>query len=281
MKKDYLKSLDKALNEYNVENRKEVLKKYSKRYEFGLDAGLTDEKIEEMLGDPVEVAKKLADVVEINFEEKRDYDVTINLTTEDLDFVFSKDEGIHVELEELNVDDYQIEKDDTHLFIKRKKANYFGSKIDGKIIVEIPKGLEINSYTIETISTDINALELNAKEIYIRNTSSDINISNINADNIKIETVSGDFNSNNIKTKNLKIDTVSGDISINSLIADELSVSSISGDVSIPSGYVSKVRSNSVSGDTIINGENVGTNVKNSVKNTINKIKKAIIKWEI
>ena len=278
MKKDYLKSLDKALNEYNVENRKEVLKKYSKRYEFGLDAGLTDEKIEEMLGDPIEVAKKLADVVEINFEEKRNYDVTINLTTEDLDFVFSKDEGIHVELEELNVDDYQIEKDDTHLFIKRKKANYFGSKIDGKIIVEIPKGLEINSYTIETISTDINALELNAKEIYIRNTSSDINISNINADNIKIETVSGDFNSNNIKTKNLKIDTVSGDISIDSLIADELSVSSISGDVSIPSGYVSKVRSNSVSGDTIINGENVGTNVKNSVKNTINKIKKAIIK---
>ena len=56
-----------------------------------IDPGGEPEKIEEMLGDPVEVAKKLADVVEINFEEKRNYDVTINLTTEDLDFVFSMD----------------------------------------------------------------------------------------------------------------------------------------------------------------------------------------------
>lgn len=275
MKKDYLKSLEKALNEYNVENKKEVLKKYAKRYDFGHDAGLTDDKIEEMLGDPVEVAKKLANVVDAVFAEKRDYDVSITLTTEDLEIVDSKDDGIHIELKELDLDDYTIEKDDKHLSIKRNKTNFFVSKIYGTVRIEIPKGLDITSYEINTVTSDIKAQELRADHIYLRSNNTDVEVSNIITNELRLETVSGDIVSNSIKAKDVHIETVSGDVKIDSLITEDLSVSTISGDVNIASAYVSEVKSNTVTGDIIINGESVGLNVKNSIKNTFGKIKRA------
>lgn len=274
MKKEYIKSLEKALNEYNVEDRKVVLKKYIKRYEFGLESGLSEEKVEEMLGDPIEIAKKLSDVIDVSFEEKKDYECKINVTTEDLEFHKSKDDGIHVELEELDPTDYLIDKDDKHLTIKRSKSNYFGTQINGTINVEMPKGLTIKSYEIGSISSDIEKEEMKASYVYMHTNTGDINVDSIQAESIKLNTVSGDVTSNSIKTKNIKIETVSGDIVIDSLIADELIVSTISGDVIIKSAYVGKVTSNSVSGDVLINGEPVGLNVKNSIKSTFGKIKK-------
>ena len=48
-----------------------------------------------------------------------------------------------------------------------------------------------------------------------------------------------------------------------------------SGNIIINSAYVSKVNSNAISGDIIINGEKTGFSMKNSIKGTFNKIKKA------
>ena len=169
MKKEYLKSLEKALEEYNVKDKKDILKKYSKRYDFGLDAGLSDDKIEEMLGDPISIAKKLADVIDVTFDEKRDYDITVELSTEYLEIVFSKDEGVHVELEELEHSEYTIEKDDKHLMIKRNKINFFGQKINGTVRIEVPKGVELNKYEINLISSDLNAILSQGHRFYKTN----------------------------------------------------------------------------------------------------------------
>ncbi len=274
MRKDYLKELDRALKEYNVENRKEVFKKYVKRYEFGLESGLSEEAIEAKLGDPIEIAKKLADVIDLAQEEKKVFDVKINLSSEDLNIVPSLDRGIHAELKDLEPNDYLIEKDEYHLNIKRSKSNYFGTQINGTVNVEIPNKLTISSYEIGTISTVIQAKELNAQDMFFHTNSGDIEIDSINCDELKINTVSGDIKSNTIKAKIVRIETVSGDAVIDSLIADELIVSSISGNVTINSAYVGKVTSNSVSGDILINGEQTGLNVKNSIKKAFGKVKK-------
>lgn len=274
MKKEYIKNLEKALNEYNVENRKDILKKYIKRYEFGLESGMSEEEIEEKLGDPIEIAKKLADIIDATFDEKKDYDAKIVISTEELDLIPSKDDKVHVELEELDPNDYLIDKDDNHLLIKRSKNNYFGTQIKGKISVEMPKFIILKNLEIASISSDIKADTLKSEKAYIHSNTGDVLVDSLLVDDLTIKTVSGDIKSNNIKAKKIKIDTVSGDIEIDSLIADELEIATISGDVNIKSAYVGKVTSNSVSGDVLINGEPVGLNVKNSIKNTFNKIKK-------
>ncbi len=274
MRKEYLKELEKALKDYNVENRKEIFKKYVKRYEFGLESGLSEEAIEAKLGNPIEIAKKLADVIDVASDETKAFDVTVKLSSENLNIVPSLDRGIHAELEELDPNDYLIEKDENHLNIKRSKSNYFGTQINGTVNLEIPANLTIDSYEIGTISTDIKTNELNAKDMFFHTNSGDVEIDSINCDELKINTVSGDFKSNTIKAKIVRIETVSGDSVIDSLIADELVVSSISGDVTINSAYVGKVTSNSVSGDIIINGEQTGLNVKNSIKKAFGKVKK-------
>lgn len=276
MKKDYIKRLEDALDEYNVSNKKEILKKYNKRYEFGLESGLSDEKIEEMLGDPIEVAKGLADVVDFEEKENNEFKAQIYVSSEDLEFVPSKDDGFHIELNELDQNDYKIEKDDNHLYFKRNKSNLFGTKITGSVSIEVPKNLKINDYDVTSSSADINIDELNAYDTRLRVVSGDIRAKAILSDYIRLESVSGDIEINNIKAKRVNIDTVSGDVKIASLIADELIISSISGDVEIESAYVGKITSNAVSGEIKVNGELVGFNVNNSIKNTFRKIKKAI-----
>ncbi len=276
MKKDYLKELELYLDEYNVENKKDILKKYSKRYDFGLESGLNEEKIEEMLGNPKNIAQQYADIIDVDKIYDKDYEIIINLTTEDLIIKPSKDFNIHIELDDLEKDDYQIEKDDKHLFIKRSKNNYFGTKINGSIIIEIPERLKITKYDIKTISSDIELKEIYSEDLYLHTNNGDINVDFIQSDNIKIETVSGDFNSDNIKTKFINLETISGDFNISSIVSDELKAQSISGNININSAYVGKVTSNSVSGNILINGDEIGLNVKKSIKKTFNKIKKAI-----
>jgi len=275
MKKEYIKNLEKALNEYNVENKKEILKKYNKRYDFGLESGLSEEKVEEMLGDPIEIAKKLAKVDEIIFIENKNYEININLSSEDISFVPSNDDGIHVEFEDLDINNYEVIKDDYNLKIEGKKTNYFGKKINGLIKIEIPKGLRIKKCEINSVLSDIDIFEINSDDLIIHTNVGDINIKTIQGEQIKINTVSGDVFINSIKGKNIKFETISGDYTIDSLISDELTASSVSGNIIINSAYVSKVNSNAISGDIIINGEKTGFSMKNSIKGTFNKIKKA------
>ena len=58
MKDDYIAALNRALMFYQIENKDEILKKYEKRYDFGIESELTEDEIEKMLGNPTEIAKK-------------------------------------------------------------------------------------------------------------------------------------------------------------------------------------------------------------------------------
>ena len=50
MKKEFIEELKNELNKHNVLEKDEILEKYSKRYDFGLEAELSCEEIEKMLG---------------------------------------------------------------------------------------------------------------------------------------------------------------------------------------------------------------------------------------
>ena len=58
MKDNYLNELERLLIENNVSDKDEILEKYRKRYEFGIESEMTEEEIESMLGTPEDVLKK-------------------------------------------------------------------------------------------------------------------------------------------------------------------------------------------------------------------------------
>ena len=47
---EFLKELEEKLKEKNIENWEEILDKYEKRFNFGLESGLSVEEIIRMLG---------------------------------------------------------------------------------------------------------------------------------------------------------------------------------------------------------------------------------------
>ena len=68
--KKYLERLSLALDKVNANNKSTIIEKYRKRYEFGLESGLSEQEIEEMLGDPETIAEKYRTETN-NFENKR------------------------------------------------------------------------------------------------------------------------------------------------------------------------------------------------------------------
>ena len=50
MKDEFLKELETRLKEENIEDTDSIISKYEKRYNFGLESGLSEEEIENMLG---------------------------------------------------------------------------------------------------------------------------------------------------------------------------------------------------------------------------------------
>ena len=82
---------------------------------------------------------------------------------------------------------------------------------------------------------------------------------------IKLSTVSGDISGISIKAKEVYVDTVSGDMGCNVINCDNLGLSSVSGDFNIAYANAN-IKASSVSGDIIVNSQNVGVNVKKTIK---------------
>ena len=52
---EFIKELEEKLNENNISNVELIVAKYRKRYEFGLESGLSDDEIKSMLGSVEEI----------------------------------------------------------------------------------------------------------------------------------------------------------------------------------------------------------------------------------
>lgn len=273
MKQRFIEELENQINIHDVENKQEILEKYRKRYEFGLEAGLSEEEIEKMLGNPKDIIK---DYIYSNNQEIKEeykelldkYDIMVHSLCDDIHFVCSKDDGVHAELQNINVEAYEIEKTDTKLKICYKKSKFFSlnRKKGGKIQIEIPKNKLLGIVDISTTSGDINIPNLEANEFKINMVSGDCNLENIEVKIFICHLVSADVLGESILADEMKIDTVSGDIKIDFAVANNVKIDTVSGDVKIVEGKLGNVSSTSVTGDIMINGTPAVTNVKNYVK---------------
>lgn len=275
MKEDYLSELENQINIQNVDGKADILEKYRKRYDFGLEAGMSCEEIEKMLGEPREIIAGYRKQKESkpSDEDSKYADLmdkmTIDVQTlsEDVEIIYSDDLEYHAEFENVEPDLYEIEKTDTQIKIRYKKRKFFSlnRKKGGLIRIEIPRGRALKEFNVSTASGDIDIPSIKTEKFELGLVSGDCSFEDIEAKEVSFGIVSGDIDGKNLKAKDVKMDTVSGDISINFVVCESLKADTISGDI-ILREVKGNVSSTSVSGDVLINGEPSGTNVKNYVK---------------
>lgn len=274
MKEIYLNELENQINIQNVDGKQEILEKYRKRYDFGLEAGMSCEEIENMLGDPRDIIAGYRKQEESKNETAYEYaeltdkmSIEVQTLADDVEIIYSRDTEYHVEFEDVEPDLYEIDKSENRIKIIYKKKKFFSlnRKKSGLIRIEIPRSRVLKKLDISTASGDISIPSVKTDEFELGAVSGDCKFEDIESQYASFATVSGDIDGKNVTAKDIKMDTVSGDITVNFVVCENLKADSISGDITLRE-VKGNVSSTCVSGDITVNGEPCGTNVKNYVK---------------
>ena len=262
MKKDFLERLSAELDKRNVTNKDEILKKYEKRYNFGIESGMTDDEIESMLKSPEEIAKQYGKT-NTNTKNTKSNEIKTNIEIkvlgDDIYFRHSQDDKVHILCDELDRSLYTIRNstqeglvisflNDRYLSLNRKKA--------GKFVIEVPEGRKFNEVKISTSSGDIVLGDLKCNYISLTTTSGDVSTGEVVSPRINVHTVSGDLVAKEFKCQDINLSTVSGDLSTLKIHCNNSKLSSVSGDIKIGT-FIGQYKLSNVSGEIFINGEQV------------------------
>ncbi len=257
MKDEYLKRLDEELKNAGFEQTDEIIEKYSKRYDFGIESGLSEEEIEAKLGDPKTIASNYSEKSGYEYKES-DTSLKISVSTvcDDVVFEESQDDEIHVYLEDIDESAYDIVNSNRGVDIKYIAKKFFGlnRRRSGEITIAIPKEKSFNKILLQTTNGDFKSkIDLDTKFLNLEVVSGDVEFKNIKAKEIKLHIVSGDFEADDINTSTINISTVSGDIEIDYLLANELKADTVSGDINIhEASYGINVKTSSITGSVKI-----------------------------
>lgn len=276
MKDDYLKRLEEELDKLQVINKDDILEKYRKRYDFGLEAEMSEDEIEAMLGNPCDIASKEGnifknDIVELNKDNALDFKINISTLSDDIEIIDSDYDRVKVDLSLTDKDIYILDESDKMLSLKAKKRSFFSlNRRSGLIKVYISKKIKYNDIIISTTSGDIKSCEINSLNLEINTVSGDLKLDNVDTDDFTLNLVSGDAIITDVFGKNISIETVSGDVKIDFLVSDETRIETVSGDVVINQAK-GNIKSSSISGDIIINSNKNNTNVIDYLKGVVKK----------
>lgn len=259
MKDEFLKELETKLKEASVSNYEEVVAKYEKRYNFGIESGLSEEEIENMLGNIDEIVMLHKKETRYEYKEKETFSnmaVSVETVSDNVLFESSKDDNIHVYFENIDQESYNIEKTDYSLKVQYIAKKFFGlnRRRPGKIIIGIPDNMSLSKLHLSTVGGDfVSKIDLDSQFINIDMVSGDSEFLKIKSNDIKIHLVSGDIEIEELKTSKITVNSVSGDASIDRLYADELKVDTISGDLVVDEALDNMVvKSSSISGSVKI-----------------------------
>lgn len=264
MKDSFLKELDNALDIYEIENKEEILEKYRKRYDFGLESGLSANKIEEMLGNPLDIARSLKhpDDEEAcdsgETKSLKNYNLIVKTVADKIIVKYTDEPLVRTVFEGIELDCYDVTNSKVNgVLINFHKRKYFSlnRRKAGSIIVEVPRDRVFDKIVLQTNSSTIESCNLKANSIEISIVAKKANIGDLSAKQVNLQTVSGDIKCGNVICEDCGINSVSGDMDIKSVISNQIRVDTVSGDIKITesSGVLSV---SSITGDVLINGVN-------------------------
>lgn len=258
MKKEYLDELEKRLKEEEIDDISLIMEKYERRYNFGLESGLSEEEIEKMLGSIDEIVnlhKK-----EVRYEYKESFGtlkLSVSTINDDLEFERSEDNEIHVYFEDIDESSYNINKTNTEISITYHDKKFFGlnRRKSGTITIAIPEGMSFSRVNLQTVSGDFDSdIAIDGEYINLEMVSGDASFERITSTELKGHVVTGDLKIKDLTTSRIELSSVSGDVKIDTLHADSLKASTVSGDIIIHNAYESMtVSTNSITGSIKIN----------------------------
>lgn len=270
MKEKFINELREVLKENNVNDIDSVIEKYSNYYDFGIEAGLSEEEIFEKMGTLNEIAFKYKNQEEEKKSERKSIskDLIVFSLNDDIVIQYGDTDGIDIDFIKIKPETYQIINNSDKIEIKFPKyirKTLF--KSSGTIKITIPYNTKFNNVAISVVSGDFNLEEIVCDNFKYTGTSGDVKIGKINANNaITFISVSGDIKGEAFASKELNIKQVSGDMIISRALTDSLVISSVSGDIEIEDcEYITK-KVSTVSGDVYINDEKSSTNLGDMFK---------------
>ena len=264
MKDMYFQKLGEALDYYGVSNKEEIIDKYKKRYEFGLEASMTEEEIEEKLGDPYDIAREYMDddIPSI----KIGYNLIVKTVADNIIIKKTSDNKIHTIFDDIDMNCYKVENSaKTGVLIDFYKKKYFSlNRRKGTITIEVPEDRIFDKVEIVTASGEINIDAVKGNKIDAGVVSGDVSFNYLVGNEITLHTVSGDIEGYSIKAKESTLNSVSGDYKINIATAEIIRIDTVSGDIHIENS-TGNVRSSSVTGDVVVGGI-INKNMKDKIK---------------
>ncbi len=277
---NYIEQIKKLCAENNIDPT-EIVNKITRRFKLGQQAGMSEEEIIEMLGEPESYVAKKEDVkqeIVPTFEtvdEGYDYDLLeIEVAADvDLDIKTSSDEQVKVDF----FDDEQL-KAIYSFAVEDKKIKLIPIKnykrVPGYITLYLPEKATYKDIKLSTVNGDIECQNYGmiCQEMEINSVSADIDIIYVNAKNVDLSNVTGDIIISNLFAENVDMSNVSGDILVKEGKVEKLDVSTISGDV-IYNGVVDTVDTSTISGDVSINEKTVSRTIAETIKDGLKNLK--------
>lgn len=264
MKDNYINDLKKELEEANVSNIDEIINKYSKRYDFGLESEMSEKEIEEMLGNPKKVAKEYSKKNENN--SVKENVLKVKTVNDDVFITKSKDNDVHISSQNTTDKSYNIRNWKGEYYIVYKKGSYFSlNRKRGIITIEIPEGMVFDDVeiTVQNGKIEINK-PITSKNLEIGSMAGNIEANILSSDKLYLHTTSGEVNINEIHSKKLTISNISGQIIIGSVRGELIKAETLTGRIEVKDSDA-KYKVSAVAGDVLISGKDVRT-MKDKIK---------------
>ena len=302
MKEEYLKQLRKALFRNSIDNAEEIYDKYRRRYEFGLEAELSEEEIEKQLGTIDEIISKYRDDSTIEIKEiknketetreesepKNDENIvkhSLFLKVVSDSLTIKHDDSVTdftFKFEDTDSSLYEIIKEDGNVNLNYKDKSFFSfnRKNIGDITLLIPSNFILNEVRISNLYADIDIDYLEAEKITFINRSGNYDcFSYVKSPYIEINNCSGDYLFDEIVSKNIIIHNLSGDVDIFT-IKGNVEIANISGDVDVDTIYGTSTVNNITGEVNVMNksSKSVTSKASQKVMEFVNDVKEKLKK---
>lgn len=302
MKEEYLKNLKQALFKNSIDDAEEIYEKYRKRYEFGLEAELSEEEIEKQLGTVDEIISKYKDSSTIEIEEVKKeisenekeselkenehatkHSLYLKVVSDSL--TIKHDDSIDdftFKFKDTDSSLYEIIKENGNVTLNFKDKSFFSfnRKEIGDITLLIPTNFSLNEVSISNCNADVDIDYLDADKIIFVNKSGDYDCSStVKSQYVEINNCSGDYSIKEIVSKKVIIHNLSGDIDI-STVKGDVEISNISGDINVDTIYGTSTVNN-ITGEVSVmnkNSESLTSKASQKVNEFVSEVKEKLKK---
>lgn len=253
---EYISELRRALDNNSIANYTEIVEKYERRFDLGLEAGLSIDEIITMLGSVEDVVtmylSKKVDLKDTDFvfdvEDERKYSLNIKTNIADVDIVRGRKEGIVISMDNQTSNNVTVKNIDHKISIEDNFTKSIFVRGNKTIKIEVGDEVVFDEINISTTSCDLDMCSLIVKELNYKTVSGDASMDKLTTKQVKLYTVSGDIDIDKLLCNEVKMTTVSGDIDIDYLEAKDAFISTVSGDINI-TGKCQNKKCQCVSGD--------------------------------